>query len=154
MTPPDYKEKAREWCPDELDHAYHGDKHACVSIATALTQADALGYARGFTEAAEMAQAEREKDFPDLRTLRDELMARALTAEPATQYTAPNVPDPVSYPSPKLDLPQEVREAVKWYAEHEGVDGQKVCESVFPALTYKAGQTLAAFIRRIAGEGA
>jgi hypothetical protein len=57
-------------------------------------------------------------------------------------------------PPPKLDLPQEVREAVKWYAEHEGVDGQKVCESVFPALTYKAGQTLAAFIRRIAGEGA
>jgi hypothetical protein len=47
MTPPDYKDKAREWCPDELDHAYHGDKHACVSIATALTQADALGYARG-----------------------------------------------------------------------------------------------------------
>jgi hypothetical protein len=50
MTPPDYKEKAREWCPDELDHAYHGDKHACVSIATALTQADALGYARAMEE--------------------------------------------------------------------------------------------------------
>lgn len=55
MTPPDYKEKAREWCPDELDHAYHSDKHACVSIATALTQADALGYARGLNYAADVA---------------------------------------------------------------------------------------------------
>ena len=57
-------------------------------------------------------------------------------------------------PSPKLELPQEVLEAMKWYAEHEGVEGQRVCESVFPALTYKAGQALAAFIRRIAGEEA
>jgi hypothetical protein len=95
MTPPDYKEVAREWCPDELDHAYHSDKHACVSIATALTQADAIGYARGLEEAANMVndmadEADdrgnvKRRDF--LFTIEDKFRAkaRALTAEPAKE---------------------------------------------------------------------
>ena len=54
--------------------------------------------------------------------------------------------DPV--PSPKLELPREVLEAMKW--ADQPLD--RCIEKDLPAL--KAFHVLAAFIRRIAGEGA
>jgi hypothetical protein len=53
MTPPDYKDEAAELC--QLENCT-GLKDlppcwSCLDIATALTQADALGYARGRGEA-------------------------------------------------------------------------------------------------------
>ena len=35
MTP-EHLEAAKEFCPDELDHAYHTDKYPCVKIAQFL----------------------------------------------------------------------------------------------------------------------
>lgn len=36
-----YEKRAMEWCPDELDHAYHSDKHPCKAIAAALRESAA-----------------------------------------------------------------------------------------------------------------
>jgi hypothetical protein len=104
MTPPDYKEKARELCDKTLSAKNHtrlahvepeDPCEVCALLATALAQADALGYARGLEEAANMVndmadEADdrgnvKRRDF--LFTIEDKFRAkaRALTAEPAKE---------------------------------------------------------------------
>jgi hypothetical protein len=51
-------------------------------------------------------------------------------------------------PPPKLELPQEVLEAMEWARTHAAHDGDWECGATDARL-----KTLAAFIRRIAGEG-
>ncbi len=114
MTPPDYKETAQAIWQEALrfrsfvvggyDVPDHMDSPP-KAIATALTQADALGYARGLNDAV------------------------------SQELAAPRPP------SPKLELPQEVKSMCDW------ADGLR---SSFVNTRIK---TMAAFIRRIAGEG-
>lgn len=88
MTPPDYKEKAAELAADA---PWGADPRVAKKwepiIAAALTQADALGYARGLMEAARMTRGfDHDGEVTPVSFadgLAKELEARALTAEPA-----------------------------------------------------------------------
>jgi hypothetical protein len=64
MTPPDYKEKAGQLCTFEYCGIGGKPCWSCADIATALTQADALGYARGRGEAFKDTMPKVVKDNP------------------------------------------------------------------------------------------
>ncbi len=39
-----YDKRGMEWCPDELEHRFHTDKHRCVAIAQALRESAAEAF--------------------------------------------------------------------------------------------------------------
>jgi len=54
-----YEKRGMEWCPDELDHEYHTDKHPCKAVAQALREAAAEAY-----EDAGKIMNDRAEGFP------------------------------------------------------------------------------------------
>jgi hypothetical protein len=95
MTPPDYKATAakltgHEDCPHWMDDDHYCRKCEAIGpVLKALTQADALGYARGreeaFTKAHEIVAGYGA--YECAQPIHDELhdAASALTAEPAKE---------------------------------------------------------------------
>jgi hypothetical protein len=53
-----YEKRAMEWCPDELDHAYHSDKHPCKAIAAALRESAERAYMDGVNYSVGQIQKE------------------------------------------------------------------------------------------------